>query len=86
MTLEEINRLLDSQLALVPGSAERDTAVKAIAGLLEVAANANRYLGANSRWPPSQAAWGWKQEMGKSLFDLESLEGANSLNDARYEV
>ena len=86
MTLEEINRLLNNQLDLVPSSAEREMALQAIAGLLEVAANAHRYLGANSRWAPTQAAWGWRQEMAKSLFDLESLEGANALKDVRYEV
>lgn len=75
MTLEEIKRLLDAQLALASSSAERETALRAIAGLLEFAANAHCYLGSNSRWPPTQTAWGWKQEMAKSLFDLERLEG-----------
>ena len=72
MTLEEIERLLNSQLALVPSSPERDKAVLAIAGLLEVAANANNYLAVNRDWRGYEA-WGWRQEMAKSLDDLERL-------------
>ena len=72
MTLEEIERLLNSQLALVPSSPERDKAVLAIVGLLEVAANANNYLAVNRDWRGYEA-WGWRQEMAKSLDDLERL-------------